>query len=441
MLLRIAPIFLLVVATPLAAAEPDNGGGAPIEDDSGSTVPSNAGSGNATTTTSLDELAKLKALEEARKATFDAAKAAADSRKAAVEAQTAASVAKIGTVTGQSSIQGTVTMGTYGAKAEGVLLVTRSTRLAAQEIAPTLKPALDTYKARSVLILNGTSDLATPDAIQFDLQVHSINSAITLARAYFAQAKAVDTPQIVSKANSQGTTRAAPLAIAGALLDGVTKLGSYFMTDYSFGSVEVSTTSQLVANALVSALRQNDITNEIVIPANVVASDAQAVFTDLDAIQVQYLPIPAEQAEAKARFAELSKGTGPKAVQAAALYSQADAAATRATTAYEKLMTGLLADPAEGKEALVVRIVRQKTVQAKLKTAPLLLLLNSEEAAAYYTKKNLWTFLGGPPLYTMGGVSLTYTLYENNGGAILAAGTVAKHGGYRSVKAVEKLFP
>ena len=388
--------------------------------------------------------AAVKAEADARKAAFDAAKAASDSEKAATEAKTAAGVAKVGTVTGQSTIPGVVTMGTYGAKAEALLLVTRSTKMAAAEIAPQLVPALKAHSTSIVLILTGTNELATPEAIQFDLQLRGVAEALRLARAYYAAADQADTPRIkVKEAANAGTTRIAPLAAAGAIIDELAKLGSYFQSDYSFGSVEVGDTHGLVANALVNELRggANNVTNQIDIPRNLVASDAQALIAALDPAQTEYLAIVAEQAVGRQRAAALHKSDGVKAAAAAAIFDRADVAATLAVAAYDKLMTGLLADPVEGKEPLAVRIIRQKAIQSKLADNPLILLLNSEAAAAYYTKKNLWTFLGGPPLYTMGGVSLTYTLYENNSGAVLAAGTAGKHGGYRSVRKVEKLFP
>jgi hypothetical protein len=433
-------LTITVLAAPLPALAqqnaPSGNAGAPITGENGSTS-------TPTPAPTATDWEAVKTEAEARKAAFDAAKAASDSEKAATEAKTAAGLAKIGSVTGQTTITGTVTMGTYGAKAEALLLVTRSTKMAAAEIAPQLVPALKARSGSTVLILTGTDELATADAILFDLQLRGITEALKLARAYYATADQADTPRIkVKPAVTTGINRMAPLAAAGAIVDGLAKLGSYFQSDYSFGAVDVGDTPGLVANSLVNELRgKNNVANPIVIPSNIVASDAQALIAALDPVQTQYLNVADEQAFAKQRAAALHKTDGDKASAAAALYDRADVAAARAIAAYDKLMTALLADPVQGKEPLSVKIIRQKAIQAKLAANPLILLLNSEAAAAYYTKKNLWTFFGGPPLYTMGGVSLTYTLYENSGGAILAGGAVGKHGGYRSVRQVEKLFP
>lgn len=438
---RLLAMVILTVPLPAGAQQstPSGTDGATVISGDGTTltpVP-------AATATSTD-WAAVKAEADARKAAFEAAKAASDAQKAATESKTAADVAKIGTVTGQSTITGTVTMGTYGAKAEALLLVTRSTKMAAAEIAPNLVPALSLRPASTILILNSTSELATAEAIQFDLQLRGVTESLKLARTYFAIADRSDTPRIkIKNAAASSNLRTAPLAVAGTIIDGLAKLGSYFQSDYSFGAASVGNTPGLVANALVSELRssKHNVPNLIVIPSNIVASDAKALMTALDPAQMQYLEVVNEQAFAKQRSSELGQTDGNKAAAVAALYERADAAATQAITAYEKLMALLLADPAEGKEPLAVKLIRQKVIQSKLAANPLILLLNSEAAAAYYTKKNLWTFLGGPPLYTVGGVSLTYTLYENDSGAVLVGGTAGKHGGYRSVGQVEKLFP
>lgn len=440
----ILALALLAGSLPALAQQtaPSGNGGAPVTDQNGTT--STPSPTPPPTPTAIELAATAKAEAEARKAAFDAATAASVSEKAAIEARTAAGLAKIGTVTGQTATTGAVTMGTYGPKAEALLLVTRSTRMAAAEIAPLLAPVLKANAARTVLILTGTNELATADAIRFDLQLRGVTESLKRARADFARADNADQPRVTGKVVANpGGVRFAPLPAAGAIIDGLAKLGSYFQSDYTFGAVDVGQTPGLVANALVNALRNsaNNVSNRIVIPSNIVASDIQPLMAALDPAQTQYLDAIGEQAFATQRAATLRKIKGEKAVEAAELYERAAATAAGAIAAYDRLMTALLADPGEGKEPLSVKIVRQKAIQAKLAANPLILLLNSEAAAAYYTKKSLWTFLVGPPLYTMGGVSLTYTLYENNGGAVLAGGTVGKHGGYQTVRKVEKLFP
>lgn len=437
MLKQVVVLIAFAISLPARAADPPADAGAPIVDAGGSTTPTQKDM-------ALDDLTKMKALEEARKAAFDAAKAASESQKAAIEAKTAAGTAKIGTVTGQTSITGAVTMGTYTAKAEALLLVTRSTRLAAQEIAPKLKQALTGRESQPILVLSGTADLSTGDALQFDIQLHNLRASMALVDAYYAQAKAVDSPRIKVKsagAGGDGSERMAPLAAAGAIVDLAAKLGSYFAADYAFGSVDLPATPLMVETAIVGSLREQGLPNPIIIPSNFVVSDGRPLFESLSDLQSRYLKMVAEQSEAKSRSGELAKDPGAKAVSAASLYNQVDATASKVTTTYDKLMGDLAAAGTDGKEPFAVRVVRQKIIQNALGSRTLLLLLNSQEAAAFYTKKSLWTFLGGVPLYTMGGVSLTYTLYENNGGAILAAGTVGRHGGYRSVRDVEKLFP
>lgn len=430
-------VLLLVVAAPPALAQTSSpsgtgDGGAPVTDTAGGTV----GSGAASTGT---DWAAVKAEAEARKAAYEAMEAAAKSQEAAIKAKQAAGVASIGTVTGQTGITGTVTTTDFKPKAEALLLVTRSTQAAARDVAPQLRPALNVDRNRRVLVLTGTNELATADAVVFDLQLDAVQSLLKLARQNYAAALQADTPRIKTKAGSGGE-RMAALTAAGAVVDALSKLGSYFQTDYTFGNVEVTSTPGLVANALVTELKRGGAANPLVIPSNLIASDSQPLIKAISPAQREYVAAAGEQLQAKERSAALHKTEGDKAANAARLYDLADSTATRAIAAYDALMTRLSADPAEGKEPLAVRIIRQMAVQRHLEGNPLILLLSSEDAAAFYTKKNLWTFLDGPPLYTMGGVSLTYTLYERDSGLVLAGGTAGKHGGYRSVGAVEKLF-
>lgn len=425
-----APLPVLAQTTSPSGTE---NGGAPVSDSDGNSVSTGGATSGGT------DWAAVKAEAEARKAAYEAMEAAAKSQEAATKAKQAATAASIDTVTGQTAITGTVTTTGFTPKAEALLLVTRSTRAAAKEIAPPLKRALAQRAAKKLLILTGTSELATSDAILFDLQLQELKALLALARQHYAAALQADTPRIAVKPDAGGQ-RSAHLAAAGAVVDALSKLGSYFQSDYTFGNVDVTSTPGLVANALVTALRSDQVANPIVIPSNLIASDAQPLITALAPVQAEHVAVAGEQLQAKDRAAALRKTSGDKAADAAKLYDLADSTATRALAAYDRLLAALVADPSEGKEALAVRIIRQKAVQAQLAGDPLILLLSSKDAAAFYTRKNLWTFLGGPPLYTMGGVSLTYTLYERQSGLVLAGGTVGKHGGYRSVGAVERLF-
>ncbi len=372
-----------------------------------------------------------KADNEAQKAAFDAAKAAFDARKAAIEAEQGAIKAKFGGVTGQSTITGTVNTGTGTAKAEALLLVTRATQQAATDAAAALQNGLDVWaKERSLIVLTDMTELSTTEAMVF--QVQSTRFATLLTSADRMCRAALNRQVRWSK--GEGANRMAPLVAAGAILDSVAKLGSYFQSDYSFSGVEFTEPSNLTAASIVGALRRR-MTTPIIIPANLVASDPSGVAGRLAQLDALHSSVSECAAEAKAAAAA-SRSVDPSA---AAVFDAGEAVATRTAGAYETFATTLTASTGDQAPPLV-RIVRQQIVQRHLAQKPLILLVTSQKAAAMYTKKNLWTFLGGPPLYTMGGVSMVFTLFDPVTGNVIAAGAIAKHGGYRSVGSVERLF-
>lgn len=400
-------------------------------------VPAPSGTQPPTAGTDWSELKKQ---ADAMKAAFDSIAAAATAQKTALDAQASVTAARIGTVTGQTEIKGVVTMGNYIAKGETLLLVTRSARLASTDIAAKLKPSLSDprYAGRPILVLMGTNELATSDAIQFDLQVRSTKEILTTARATYANAAAND----VKAMAATGQTRAINFGTAGLVIEAITKLGSYFQVNRTFGAVDVDPAPGLMANAMVEALREGPapIVNNLVIPANFVASDATALTSALTPLQSEYMAAIGEAAAARKRAAELANGTTPQAVAAAARFVAAEAAASKAVAAYEALVGALIQAPQEGKDPFGVRVIRQKKIEAVLAGKPLILLLGVRQAAAYYSMQSLWTFLGGPPIKAMAGVSLTYSLYESDTGNVLFAGAVGKHGGYRSIRSIEKMF-
>ncbi|HZG09118.1 MAG TPA: hypothetical protein VEZ70_09080 [Allosphingosinicella sp.] len=380
-----------------------------------------------------DQWTQMKAQAESQTAAYNAAKASAEAQKAAIEAETAAAKAKFGGVTGQTTITGAVEGAEGSARAEAMLLVSRATVQAADGLAARVAPALKAYPERKLLVLTDLTQLATGDAVQFEVQLGSL--AKQLQAAADDCETALQTARGGSRRGSGGRERGAFIPMLGGIMDTAVKLGSYFQTDYKFGSVQVTETTNLTAAAVANALRTKGTAQPIIIPATILASDPQPLVADLAPVQDQYARAIGLAAAAK-RLAADTRQADPAG---AARLDAAEARATKALTAYESFATALTTS-SEGKEAPVVRIVRQKLVRKHLASSPLVLLVTSDRAGAYYTKKNLWTFLGGPPLYTMGGVSLVYSLFDPADDNVLQSGAVTKHGGYRSVRAVEKLF-
>jgi hypothetical protein len=387
-----------------------------------------------------DQWAAMKAEAEAQTAAYNAAKAAADARKAMLDAQSAAQGSRLGTVSGQTVVTGISTPNEGTAEAEALLLFTRSTNDAARFVYADLQNDLTASPGRTVLVLTDANQLANADAMQFDVQLEAVRALQAVAGRHYAAAVIADHALPERDADAGGDrSLVAPLTLASTLLDSAAKLGGYFAADYAFGKVSVTEPANVYASAIVAAFRKEGSQTTFIIPSNLGASDASDLIRELAPVQAAYAEVAGNGAAAKARATALRSSAGADVASVVALYDAADASAAKATTAYETLITGLTS-VTQNTEAPLVRIVRQRLIQQKIMAGAYVLLLAGKPAAAYYTKKSLWTFLGGPPLYTMGGVSLVYSLYDPATGYVVRSGAIARHGGYRSVRAVERLF-
>ena len=381
------------------------------------------------TNSPLDALEAAKKLSEAQKAASEAATAASNAKAAEIAAQTAAAKAQMGSIEGQSEIKGAVQAGSTPSKAEALLLVTRSTLASGKLIANRIAADLTANQDRDVLVLTDKAQLAISDAVLFDLRRDQLLQSADSNRQRFAQCP----PPAATGDDSGG--RMIPVATAlGTAVDLASKLGSYFMTDYTYGEITVDPSPELLAAAVVHSF-SSWTKPAFIIPSHSLISGATELIELMRPLQDQYLEAVGSR-EIALKYAEAHRG---KSETSAALCDAAAAAFQKSISQYETLSNSLTAD-ANDAEPLGVRIVRQKQIQTSLEGNPLVLLLTGRQAAAYYTKKNLWTFLGGLPLYTMGGTSTTYTLFEPKSGHILETGAVVHHAGYRSVTQVERLI-
>jgi hypothetical protein len=397
------------------------------------------------------EAATRKAQAEAEEASFKAVKAAAEAKEAAAKAELAAAQKQFGGVTGQSGIPGATMIGSGALKGEAMLLVTRSLETAAMSAAADLTQQLkncgDGLKPPPcrLLVLSSTTDLAAADAIQFDLQVKQSDVFFNSARNLYNYAKIADKKLDTTQLNDDGNDNArSAFAIGGSVIDSLSKLGSYFTTDYTFGEVAPNLPVTLTSSLMISKIRKSHDNKSliIVVPQNLLAFDANEIIAMLSPLSTQYSEALGEAANAKARAAELKLADVkkcPKCSDIAGLYLVAEASLMKANTSFEAVLNSLSAAPAAGQQPYAARIIRQNVVRNELRNEPMILLLEAQTAAAYYTKKNLWTFLGGPPVHTMGGTVLTYTLMKHSG-EILQSGAAKEHGGYKSLKNVERLF-
>jgi hypothetical protein len=379
-----------------------------------------------------DPLAAAKAEE----AYWKQVEAVHKAKTAAIEAEIAQQKKIFSAPPGQTAITGASELKAGAAKAEGLLLVTRAADLAAEGIAKNVGEGFCDKKLRTdakctVLLLTQLPDLSMAPVEIYEFQKAHVKNL--LDTAVKANDDAYDSALRFGDDGQAGGGGRSLFTGIGAATEFAAKLGSYFLTDYSFGEVTVTPPDRMMANAVAGALNR---TRCCFYTADVLAAaQASDVIAELQALTTQYGTAIERSNRSKARAAQLAQ-TQP---DAAARLTAAAGLADTAAAAYKTFADGLIAQPAQG-DPLLTRILRVRAIRDKLAANPLILIISHQQAAAFYTKKNLWTFFGGPPLYTMGGVAVSYTLLDGSTRQTLAAGSVAKHGGYRSVRQVEKLF-
>lgn len=360
-----------------------------------------------------------------------------DAQVARAESQQRLAAARIGSVTGQSEIKGTTAVGQNGPRAEALLMATASTVAAGRRVRDAILPILQGATERNILVLTNRNELAVPDAIVFDMKIDLFQQAFVAAERRYADAVAQEPRRNIGQAH------VAPLAVADAVIGNLARLGSYFQTNYQFGEVQPDLPPELLPAAVIQSFDDLSLSPRFVIPSHSLALDPTPVFHQLRSLQDSYLQAAAHRATARQRAAALREmaNADPSLKAVALLYEESAEALNLVITRYDAFSASLEA-AAEGSEPLIVRVVRQKQIQQLLAASPspLALLLTGRTVGAYYTRSNLWTFLGGPPLYTMAGSTTTYTLFEPATGRVLRSGAVPHHAGYRSVRQVERLF-
>ncbi|MFL6726750.1 MAG: hypothetical protein ACJ8FS_09590 [Sphingomicrobium sp.] len=344
--------------------------------------------------------------------------AVAKAKKAALDAQAAEFQASLGSVTGQTTITGTVTEGTEPAKPEALLLTVDAADKAAVIIAEQVGGQLNTTK--QLLLITSTDDLSLAQLRFYDLQRLQIDRLMVDAAARLDEAT-----------KTAGTVKEGfvpPIAAAGALLDAASKIGSYFMTDYKFGKVDVTLPDRTILYAVAARLQPKLAKGGMIFIPQQLAGDA---VDDL----VKELADPSAHHQALELKADAARSSAGQKPAVAAALASADAA----VKVWDTFVTALVAAPAQGEPA-IERILRQKAIKRFVDAGQPALVLSHQIAGSYYTKKNLWTFLGGPPLYTAAAVAVSYALLDGADRHIRVSGTVPVHGGYGSVNNVMNRF-
>lgn len=387
---------------------------------------------------------RTKAAAEAQTAIFNAQKAQADAATAAANAEATAQKAKFGSIAGTDL--GTTTADAGAGSFEASLLAASAIDRAASVI----KTALDNVgKSNQNGIANGNpryiifTGLQRPnfsDNRLFEAQINCVVSAYRCAAEAHAKADLAAGKQAEGAVKLELETGVAGAVTAiGAAAEILRNLGSYFRADYRFSTATVSgVDADLLAVSLAGMLK------DCWYPARwAPAADETKVYQRLNPWSDRRGDAPFRHAELLKREKEFADGASaaPDPAENARLSAVADLyrAATEFYSAADKGFDDFLASLAEVDTTGVLRATRiaeQRAIADALSQGALAVLLHvGGTSGTTYTKKSLWTFLGGAPFYVSGGAIVSYLVVDNHG-QVKAAGQQRGHSGFVKVHEV-----
>ncbi|HBL26396.1 MAG TPA: hypothetical protein DD490_06130 [Acidobacteria bacterium] len=372
-----------------------------------------------------------KAEAEARKAEADAEKAASDAEKAAAEAALAALKAKIGGVP-DSGISGDVTLKDKAGSAEATLLAAKAVNAAAQRITDELPQG-----PKTILLYAAGEIPSFQELIAF-------RSQVALTRGAFNNA-VVKSDDVKAKAPKPiGVTGGETpfLPAAGLALEAISKLVGFFRSDFTVGGVDVSQDDSLLVHALAGRIASSgkQLTVQLLgtyNPGSVLDPAAGILkdLSDLSGLKVKAINIASFHDQMTAHFtktAEAEKDPAKKRnlQENASLHKEAGDTLRAAVALYDGFLSKLTATNDKGLVPLT-QVVRDSVVADSLAKGALLLIVKLQKSGGtFYTKKNLWTFFGGMPIFHMGGVVVSFVLLDGKDGHVLGSGAVPVHGGF-----------
>jgi hypothetical protein len=365
----------------------------------------------------------------AAKAAADAEKAAADARKAQADAELAAFKAQVGEVPA-GPYHGDVDLRDRAGAMEAALLAAKATNVAATTIATAVKEALAS-KGKHDVLLYAAGDVPTfKPLVAFRAQTALVGKALADAISASKKADAAAPPE--------RTLAVPPAGAVGVGLDAVNKLLGYFRTDYAIGGIELASDDSVLVQALASRIAK-EASVDVRVPGiydPVPAEPAGAILarlTELSTAGVQARSRVASHEAAAKRFTEAK----PPEPAKAAIHQNAADGLKSALTLADGLVAKLGAADDKGVIPLVAASREASIAEALAGGSYLLVVKLHRTGGAYYKKSNLWTFLGGMPLFHMGGAVTGYLLLEGATGKVVASGVVPVHGGFVKAGALE----
>jgi hypothetical protein len=378
-------------------------------------------------------------IDPAKKAKDDAveaansAKAIAEAKKAQSDAEVAAFKAQFGEIP-DSGIKGSVELGDKAGSMETALLATRALASASDKIAEAVKASLNQSTAVLIFPSGEVPDLKALSGFRA-LKPTLLNQ---LTSALIASEKA-KTPEV----------EVPVIPAIGVALSTMTKLLSFFASDFKVGGIDLTPDSILLAEAVGGKLRSGSsqgpevflkyIFNPIILTAH-----ARFFVAELQPLSEQYEKvldaIRAREGNISNLTGKLAKITGDtqddrtakiKLTEGMKPHQDAVEKLKRTAQAYETFMSKLT-----GSDGGLDQLIRQFEMEEFLnkENSYLLVVKTHKAGGSHYVEKNLWTSFGKMPFKVMGGVIASYSLFKGKSGSLVMSGIVPVHGGFHSVK-------
>lgn len=176
--------------------------------------------------TALEEAERLTKEAEAKTAIANAEKATSEAEKGAIEAKNAAITAMFGDIT-SSGLEGAVELKTNAGNAEAALLATKAMRSLTDIISENIKGKIGNNN--NVWLISDDNVPEMYNIIGFKVRFQYVINALKSATEKSQTLCAAETFSLES-----------PIVFAGAALESLSKLGSYFQSDYMVGGVDVT---------------------------------------------------------------------------------------------------------------------------------------------------------------------------------------------------------
>jgi hypothetical protein len=220
---------------------------------------------------------------------------------------------------------------------------------------------------------------------------------------------------------------------AGAILDAMSKLGSFFKTDYEIANLTLTADDELLVASVAHHLPNRTFIPGRWLPTS--GSDSVVKLLQQQATGRSESTIRLARAQSRTvLLQEQLKGAANTAAKAKIErvivdYAQAIASEQLAQTSYDQFFTSLAATDSAG-IPLAAKIADEAIVDAKINDGASILFLKVHSATGgSYSKKNIWTFLGGMPFFISGGAVASYMLLDNQG-KVISSNQFQSHGGY-----------